>query len=210
MRGIAFIGGEGPPPEYCAGLTAGAALVVAADSGLAAAEAAGVRPHWITGDMDSLDDLRRLEQYPPDRILRYPPDKDFTDTELALNLLWERGCDETWIVGGGGGRTDHLLAIRSLLAREKTPDRWLTAADDIRRLREGECLGVDLPPGSRVSVFPLADGPWQAASRSLKWPLDRVSWNRGYAGISNVTTEGFLEIEVRQGRFLVFLPLGSG
>jgi thiamine pyrophosphokinase len=216
MRGIAFIGGEGPSARICGRLGEGAALVVAADSGLRAAEEAGIRPDWIVGDMDSLDDPRRLEKYPPGRVLRYPPDKDFTDTELALRLLWERGCDETWIAGGGGGRIDHLLALRALFEREPCPDRWLTAAEDIRCLRAGEgaLLQVGespaetgLSPESPVSVFPLGGGPWKVESRGLLWPLGDLPWDRGFFGISNTAPEGRFSLQARAGKFLVIIPL---
>lgn len=204
VRGVAFIGGEGPLAGQCRILAAGADIIAAADSGLMAAEDAGLRPDWIIGDMDSLDDTRRLEKYPPDRIIRYSPDKDYTDTELALAFLWEKGCDETWLIGGGGGRTDHLLAIRSLFDRDRCPDRWITAADDIRCLRED--LSLTLPPGSRVSVFPAGRGPWQAKSRGLQWPLDGAAWEWGSFGISNTAPEGAFFIRAEAGRFLVISP----
>jgi thiamine pyrophosphokinase len=180
-------------------------MLVAADSGLIAMEDAGLRPDWVIGDMDSLDDIRRLENYSPRRIIRYSHDKDYTDTELALAFLWEKGCDETWLIGGGGGRTDHLLAIGALFDRDRSPDRWLTAAEDIRCLREG--LSLTLSPGGRVSVFPLGSGPWRARSRGLQWPLDGVAWRRGFFGISNTAPEGAFSIRVEAGRFLVLTPL---
>jgi thiamine pyrophosphokinase len=206
MRGIAFIGGEAPDAGSCKTLARGAAVIAAADSGLIIAEKAGLRPHWIVGDMDSLDDPRRLEAYSPDRVIRYPPDKDYTDTELALRLLWDQGCDETWLIGGGGGRTDHLLAIRSLFERDRSPNRWITGGEDIRRLVEGDALSPELPPGSLVSVFPLGLGPWKAESRFLRWPLDALSWNRGFFGLSNTAPEGSFTIRAAAGSFLVILP----
>jgi thiamine pyrophosphokinase len=214
MRGIAFIGGEGPDAAVCRKLvteTGSAVLIAAADSGLVLAEKAGIRPDWIIGDMDSLDDTRRLDAYPADRVIRYPHEKDFTDTELALALLWEQGCEETWLIGGGGGRTDHLLAIRSLFEREPSPDRWITAREDIRILRGGAShQGYALAghsPLSSLSVFPLGEGPWKAESRGLKWPLDNLPWTRGFFGISNEAPEGSFTITALQGRFLVLTPL---
>ncbi|AEF84196.1 thiamine diphosphokinase [Treponema primitia ZAS-2] len=214
MRGIGFIGGEGPGYEQSAILAKGADLIAAADSGLLAAEAAGLRPDWIVGDMDSLGELSRLDRYPPDRVLRYPSDKDYTDTELLLSLLWEQGCDELWLLGGGGGRTDHLLAIQALFEREKSPDRWITAAEDIRQVRAGHPLEVagaqavsgGQAPGSLVSVFPLGIGPWELESRGLKWPLSGLPWERGFFGLSNVALEGDFMIRAIRGRFLVVLP----
>lgn len=204
-RGIAFIGGEGPRPEKCRRIVMGADIIVAADSGLIAAENAEITPDWILGDMDSLDDLNRLEKYPPHRILRYPPDKDYTDTELALALLWEKGCEETWLIGGGGGRTDHLFAICSLFERKQTVDRWFTRGEDIYCLKDTQELTLPVSPGTLVSLFPLGDEPWQAVSQGLKWPLEGLRWDRGVFGMSNVALGEQCSVVSEQGRFLVMV-----
>jgi thiamine pyrophosphokinase len=164
--------------------------------------------------MDSLDDPRRLEKYPPERVLRYRTDKDYTDTELALSLLREKGCDETWLLGGGGGRLDHLLGIRSLFEREQFPARWLTAHEDVRCVEAGgtsgeaSCseLSLEIPAGSLVSVFPLGTGPWKAESQGLKWPLAGLAWNRGFIGVSNVAETGNFSLRALEGRFMVISP----
>jgi thiamine pyrophosphokinase len=172
-------------------------------------ETAGLRPDWIVGDMDSLDDPRRLEKYPSGKIRRFPREKDYTDTELAFTWLREHGCSEIWLAGGGGGRTDHLFAIRSLFERESCPDRWVTGADDIYCLRSGGALNLRLPQGSLVSVFPLGTEPWDAGSSGLKWPLKGYGWNRGSFGISNVAVTGDFLIQAVQGRFMVITPFGA-
>ena len=213
MRGVIFTGGESPGPEAIRKIAKGADLLVAADSGLAACEDAGLRPDWVLGDMDSLEtqnDLGRLEKYPPQRVLRFPPEKDFTDTELALALLEEKGCDEIWISGGGGGRLDHLFAIRSLFERDRPPARWFPGNVEIRCLNEGGKLGAVLPPGSIVSVFPLGKEGWEAESAGLKWPLDGVAWKAGSFGEGNVALEGLVKIRAIRGRFMVIMPMVFG
>jgi len=207
LTGIAFIGGKGPPPAFAAKLASGADVIAAADSGLAAAEAAGVKSDWIIGDMDSLDDEGRLAAYPPERVLRYPHDKDYTDTELAVRLLREKGCGEIWLAGGGGGRTDHLLAIRALFDRRDCPSRWVTAAEDFYLVRAGECFEGRTGKGGVVSVFPAGKNPWAASSSGLKWPLDGVAWKRGIFGISNVAETGAFSVTVHAGRFLVMTEI---
>ena len=209
MRGIAFIGGEGPSHSALREIAGGADILVAADSGLVLCEDAGLKPDWVLGDMDSLRDIGRLEKYPADRIIRSPADKDFTDTELAINFLNEKGCDEIWLAGGGGGRLDHLLAIRSIFERETTPDRWFPGKEEVRSLKEGRALDAALPPGSTVSVFPLGQGPWQAESSGLKWPLNSLAWNRGSAWVSNVTIDGPFEIRAIRGRLMIILYPGG-
>jgi thiamine pyrophosphokinase len=209
--GIIFTGGEGPPPEAVRRLfetgMPGEVLTVAADSGLILAEEAGLKPDWIIGDMDSLDDVPsfdggRLGRYDSGRVVRYNTDKDYTDTELAFNFLRENGCGEIWIVGGGGGRIDHLFGIRDLFERDIPPRRWITAGEDIYCVESGS-LTKRLTAGALVSVFPLGGGPWKAESRGLKWPTDDVRWERGLYGLSNVALGEEIAINAVQGRFMV-------
>jgi thiamine pyrophosphokinase len=207
LKGIAITGGEGPKSGVLKKITEQADMIAAADSGLAACEEAGIAPDWIVADMDSLDDLKKLEKYPPERGIRHRSDKDFSDTELALSLLWEKGCGEVWLAGGGGGRTDHLLAIRSLFERQKAPDRWLTAGEEIFRVKEGQTRRADAAIGGVVSVFPLGWGPWQAESSGLKWPLDGVGWENGGFSLSNVAQEAPFEISSKKGDFLVIMGI---
>ena len=207
MLGIVFTGGERPEAGVLKKIARAADILVAADSGLMAMEEAGIKPDWIVGDMDSLDDPARLNKYPAGMLLRFPPEKDFTDTELALNLLKDKGCDKIWIAGGGGGRLDHLFAIRALFEREDSPDRWLTGNEEIRCLKDGELIEAKLPRGSLVSVFPLGEQPWQAESSGLKWPLRGLAWNKGGLGLSNAAQEGSFKIRSVRGRFLVIMPL---
>ncbi|MDR0441906.1 MAG: thiamine diphosphokinase [Treponema sp.] len=208
MLGIIFTGGDGPAPEIIRRELDGKThFCIAADSGLVAAERAGIKPDCIIGDMDSVA-ASRLAAYPPECIMRHDTDKDYTDTELALTAAIERGC-EIWIIGGGGGRLDHLFGIRSLFERDVFPRRWITDTADIRCVdaASGDRLSLALEKGALVSVFPLGAGPWKAKSSGLKWRLDDLKWNRGFFGLSNVVVDGYFSIAAEQGRFMVILPL---
>jgi len=204
-HGLVFIGGEGPRSKLCKPFLKKADLVIAADSGLIRCEQFGLRPDWIVGDMDSLGDLSRLSAYPKDRILRYPVDKDYTDTELAMHLAWEQGCTDITLIGGGGGRTDHLLAIISLFDRPQAPNRWCTETELVSLVTE--TIELSVPPQTLVSVFPTGNGPWQAESSGLQWPLNGLPWSRGFFGLSNRVIRGPFTITAITGKFLVFVPL---
>ena len=175
------------------------------------AEEAGIKPDMIVGDMDSVEEAR-LSKYPAESIIRHPADKDYTDTELAMRLAQDRGCSEIWIIGGGGGRLDHLLGIRALFERDVFPARWITDKEDIYCIdsMKNEQLAMSneqalLRSGKEmlVSVFPLGDGPWKAKSAGLKWPLDNLNWFRGFFGLSNIALDGKFIITAEQGRFMV-------
>jgi len=212
LLGIIFTGGNGPDTQFVKkilDLEVKNALFAAADSGLIAAENAGIKPDWIIGDMDSID-KSRLDVYPAECIIKYEHDKDFSDTELAFSLLHEKGCKEIWIIGGGGGRIDHLFALRSLFEREFYPYRWLTEDADIHCIdaaceinnffgNSGKCM--------HVSIFPLCSGPWQAKSSALKWPLAGLSWENGFFGLSNCAPDGSYSITAEKGRFMIIEPL---
>jgi len=210
--GIVFTGGEGPKPEVIkrimeqgTGSRGIRPLLVAADSGLLLAEEAGYRPDFVIGDMDSLDSEKRLQSYPADCVIRHSPEKDFTDTELALALLRDKGCIETWLVGGGGGRLAHLFGIREMFEGEYYPERWVTAADDIYCICAGGSFKQEVETGAVVSVFLLGSGPWEAASTGLKWSLNNLNWKRGMTGLSNIATTGKIDINIKQGRLLIVL-----
>ncbi|WP_461245800.1 thiamine diphosphokinase [Treponema sp. R6D11] len=209
MLGIIFTGGESPKAEVVKRLLeteAKGALIIAADSGLMAALNADVNPDWVIGDMDSLEDQSCLSAVPPERVIRHQHEKDFTDTELAFLLAEEKGCDDIWILGGGGGRIDHLFGIRSLFERAVFPRRWITETEDIRCIdantlhSEAFCR---LTENARVSVFPLGEGRWEASSKGLKWQLDGLHWDRGFFGLSNEAEDGDFYIKAKAGRFMV-------
>ncbi|MDO4555270.1 MAG: thiamine diphosphokinase [Lachnospiraceae bacterium] len=91
--------------------------VITADKGLLYAKEAGICPDKIIGDFDSLpaDILKEYEKLDIP-IRRYPPEKDYTDTHLALMWAVEEKADKVTIIGGTGSRFDHSFANIGLLS----------------------------------------------------------------------------------------------
>jgi len=85
MRAIIFANGEFPDPQGVRNLLRPDDLIIAADGGTRHALAAGVIPHIVVGDLDSLspDEQARVEAA-GSQIVRFSPRKDETDLELAL------------------------------------------------------------------------------------------------------------------------------
>ena len=87
-------------------------LVIAADAGAIACQAAGLVPDVLLGDFDSME--------PPGgsaKVVRLPVEKDDTDTLAAVRSALEQKFDTFYIYGGTGGkRLDHTLAnLQTLL-----------------------------------------------------------------------------------------------
>lgn len=99
-------------------------LVICADSGLDAAYRLGVKVDYIVGDFDSLsenaieryrnDDIRKSKEV---KVIKFPPEKDSTDTDIALEYAMEQKPDEIVILGATGGRMDHFLANVNILMK---------------------------------------------------------------------------------------------
>jgi thiamine pyrophosphokinase len=190
-----------------------ARLTVAADGGFQHAEHAGRQVDVIVGDLDSIDPaaLDRAVASGAE-ILRHPRDKDATDLALALDLVVERwdGPDapEVLVVGGHGGRVDHLLANLLLIASE----RYAT-------LRLSAWLGEDLvdvvrdttvihgPVGSTVSLL-AAHGPaHRVSTHGLLFPLSDATLDPGSSlGVSNEFANDHATITVGSGVLLAVRP----
>ena len=87
-------------------------LTVAADSGWHNAKALGVVPKVLLGDFDSIGGIALPEA---EEILKVPPEKDRTDTQLAVDLALSRGANDFVIIGGLSGRLDHTMSNLFLL-----------------------------------------------------------------------------------------------
>jgi thiamine pyrophosphokinase len=197
------IGGEAPPLDVLRDRLHEFAFVCAADSGLDTLAAWGVAADLAVGDFDSLRDASLLARA---RVcIRFPREKDETDTEIGIRELRARGFGRIVLVGGGGGRVDHLLALRALLEREDGPEEWISPGG--RLLRIHEATELCLPPGTLVSVFPLSGGARGMRSRGLRWPLEGLVWDAAGFGLSNVVVSSPVHIEPGPLPLLVVVPL---
>lgn len=205
--GILLIGGLGPDTDKMKELIDTDNLICAADSGLDLALSAGILPDGIVGDMDSISDKSLLNRFPADTVEFYPEDKDETDTEIGLSWLRKRGCSDVIIIGGGEGRLDHTLALKTLFAGDNPPAAWFTAREKIWSIN-GRSL-VSGVRGSTISFVTAGSGPWEVSSRGLQWELDKVMWGADTISLSNRLTTSIAEITVHQGRLLVIQPFNT-
>ncbi len=99
-------------------------LCIAADSGYNNACALGVKVNILLGDFDSLDATSKAGIGDDIEVLTVPSEKDFTDTQMAVDTALDKGAREIVIVGGLSGRLDHTLsnlAVLEFLNEKKVP-----------------------------------------------------------------------------------------
>lgn len=144
------------------------AFVIAADGGLKALDEAGVLPDLIMGDFDSLGAIPEGEN-----VILSSPEKDDTDTMLAVKKALELGGKTLLIYGGLGGRFDHSLAnLQTLAYIARAGARGYLVGGGIvcTAITEG---GLAFPPEMKgiLSVFSLSGVSLGVNLKGLKYPL---------------------------------------
>ena len=92
--------------------------IVCLDGGYDIALAQGIRPNLLLGDFDSVSaGLPVGAEADGIEIRRYPPEKDYTDLELAFRVLDPGATPELLVIGGLGGRLDQTAINLQMLAR---------------------------------------------------------------------------------------------
>ena len=161
-----------PKPDY----------IIAADSGLEALSdfqkhfnKLDLLPDAVLGDMDSLKNKKILKEFSKTaQVEKFNPYKDFTDTELALILASKVKAENTRVtlIGGSGGRLDHLLAIYDLFSSCIAPDVWLTECQILTLLKKDSTIKL-LPRtlSSPISVMhtSASNNAGRIESKGLEW-----------------------------------------
>ena len=196
-----------PSPAAGAKRLPAAALVIAADGGLAQAASFHLTVDIVIGDMDSVDPAA-LDRAAASgtRIERHPPDKDATDLELALDHAMAAGCRRVIVLGGGGGRLDHLLGNALVLSHakyESTAIEWWTGSDRAVVVRPHDPLHVSGRVGDLLSLLPIGGAAVGVRTTGLRWKLQGVSLESGSTrGISNELADAEASVSLRRGALL--------
>jgi thiamine pyrophosphokinase len=175
------------------------ARIIAADGGMAHAETLSVTPELWVGDFDSTpDDL--AERHRGVARHAFPPEKDKTDGEIAVDEAMRLGAREIIMVGGLGGQADHALAHLGLILKlgRRRVAAFITSGDEEAYPILNGTHHFDVPRGSRFSVVPFTDLAGLDLD-GVKWPLNNRSVPLGSSlTVSNIAT-GPVTVRLSQG-----------
>ncbi len=206
---LIFAGGEPRIQPLDRELLESRPTVIAADSGLQHALALEIHVDYVVGDLDSADpDAVGAAAAAGAEVLRYPAAKDATDLELALFAARSRGATRLVVVGGGGGRLDHLLGNVLLLAAPAFSDVTIEALVPGARItaihRHAVLRGE---PGALCSLLAVGGPASGVTTEGLRYPLRDEELRPGSTrGVSNELLEHQATVTVRHGSVLVVQP----
>lgn len=205
MDSVLIFAGGNPPAGELEDELPEPDLVVAADSGYDHAVAAGFRVDVLVGDLDSIE----TELIPSHVIVeRFPEDKNATDLELALSRVALESPERIVVVGGGGGRVDHELAVASLLCSEDWADidlDWVTDRGWAHVIRARRVLHGDV--GATISLIPMGGPAIGVHTKGLRWQLKGATLAHGTTrGVSNEFTGPVADVRLASGCLLAVIP----
>ena len=185
--------------------------IICCDSGMSICRKLGLVPDVILGDFDSAssDDKMFFEDRYGIAWFNYPPEKDGTDTELAISYVLDNlpGSDID-IYAATGGRIDHLLGNIQLLHMGLLRGIEINILDShnrIRLLNSGEYIYFKADQfGKYVSFIPFSGDVSGVTLTGFKYEISDFTLTIGNSlGISNEIASDVAKVTIQEGLLLM-------
>ena len=221
MRCIIVTGG--PLRDEAAGLIKALScsedsFLTACDSGCDFLARHDIVPDIVVGDMDSISEagLEFIEKH--DIFTeRYPVEKDWTDTEIALNKAED---SEVFLFAPVSGRIDHVIANMQLVLKLRSEGRKITMTDGITYcypLCGEDSVEIDVSSFEESVAVSLI--PWDfecpvkgVTTKGLYYPLEDHDLVAGPSfSFSNhpVSKNAPISISIRSGRLFAVVTFAN-
>jgi len=206
QRIVIFANGELPDLDKARSLLQSDDYIICADGGTRHAMALGVRPDLVIGDLDSAEQAA-LQKYSNEGVTveSYPPDKNETDLELAINRAVEMNPKQILVMAALGGRLDQTLANIALLSDAKLSTFDVRLDDGVEEIFLcRDRVQVQGKSGDLVSLIPWQGAASEVQTKNLKWVLAQETlFPDKTRGISNEMIGDTAAISISSGLLLV-------
>lgn len=183
------------------------AMLYAVDGGLTVVHEAGLKPDYLVGDFDTVSEELVCRYEKQCVVLRHKPEKDATDTELALDAALDSGIREIFLLGATGSRMDHTLANINMLYRALLKGGQAQLVDEHNRI---SLHGVSFTRrkeelfGDYVSFLPLFGETADVTLKGMKYPLKAHTLTmENSLGVSNEAIDSQIEVSFTKGYLLM-------
>lgn len=206
MKIIIISGGEPPRLEVIKRELKDSSFLICADSGANCLYNYEISPNYLVGDFDSINpEILKYFLNKDCKIDKYPKEKDFTDTEIALNKAIELGASEIIFLGCTGSRLDHTLGNIGLLL--KCLDLKIKAylKDDNNIIfMTNESIDLEGEKGKTFSLLAYGNNVSGLTLKGVKYPLKNYELKVGDPlTLSNEFVEDKVSISFISGNLLI-------
>ena len=178
-------------------------LIVAADGGYCHLKQAGMEPHLLVGDFDSMD-----RPQVGCEVVTLPVEKDDTDLLAAVKEGFARGYTHFVLLGClGGDRLSHTLANVQLLSfiKERGGDGLLVLGGTRVRMLKEETTTYPATQQGSCSVFAYSEQATLSLD-GLYYPLNQGEITSAFPlGVSNHFIGKEATVTVHQGTIVVVI-----
>lgn len=202
MKAFIYLGGSINPSNITEHPKAGD-LTIAADSGYGNAKMLGERVDILLGDMDSLGNATIPDGI---EVLDFPPEKDLTDAQIAVEAALSRGADDIVIIGGLDGRLDHTLSVLGILEDLHGRRAHAVAVSGFNRARYIKSSSSLIPRSGYkyISLLALDEKVKGVDIEGCKYPLKNATIARRLQfAVSNEIIGNCALVSVRRGGIFI-------
>ena len=189
-------------------------VVIVADRGVIAAKELNIIPDYVVGDFDSGDAAvveyfkSQFEIYGKPMVRAFNPEKDETDTELAISLALTLNPKEIVLLGATGTRLDHTMANIELLYRIMKNGVKARIIDEYNVISVHDkkiTLKRNTDFGEYFSLIPFTGDVKGLNIKGAKYELENYILSSGSSlGISNEFKNNTVEISFTDGILILF------
>ncbi|HBH12138.1 MAG: Nucleotide-binding protein [Clostridiales bacterium 38_11] len=178
-------------------------FVICVDKGAETALQYNIRYDLVIGDFDSISNEAYL--YIQNKAIKFPLEKDYSDTELAVVEAIRRNMDHITIVNATGNRIDHVLSTFLLLYKYKGMDIRIIGNDFESFLIQKDFTIIN-KKGMTLSLIPMSETIENIFLEGFKYPLHGENVQMGDSlCISNIITDQIASIRFLKGIILVII-----
>lgn len=181
-------------------------FIVVADGGIKNLVGTDIIPDEVLGDFDSIDEEgKSFIEKNNIKIEKYPSRKDFTDTELCLEVLLKKGADDIIILGATGTRLDHMFSSMFLLERLKKENVAGKFIDDYNEVSfiSNETVEVKKNKYKYLSIVPVSKEVCLTL-KGTEYEVENLKFNRFTTiAVSNEVKDEVAKIEIDGEGFLI-------
>ena len=216
-KALIFLNGDEENLSYAGEYIDGQTLLVGCDGGTDRIIESGLKPHAVIGDFDSIKNLPKQiktlasSQYGKEILIsgtvyiKYPGDKDFLDSEAAIDFAVRQNSGEIILVNTIGNQLDHILGTVILLSKPKYRNLNIQIITPTQKMYIARDTTVFFgKKGDKISLIPLYEPVKVESSSGLKYDPSKYNMSlQDNLGISNELTNKKAALHISKGRFLV-------
>ncbi|WP_300358740.1 thiamine diphosphokinase [Fusobacterium sp.] len=175
--------------------------IFCADGGLKYALDLNIFPLEVWGDFDSIDSsLLEKAKKNGSKIVSFDKRKDFTDGELIISEISKRNFEKIVVLGGLGGRTDHLLTNLNLLFKFEN----VFFVDEKETIFKVDYhTEIKNEKGKTISFIPMSDIVEGLTLKGFEYPANNFTVKRGDSlCTSNVVKDNTATVNFNVGKLI--------